>query len=391
MIVLPEDVKKIIDLLGSRGYAAYAVGGCIRDSLIGREPNDWDITTEALPEDVKKIFYRTVDTGIEHGTVTVMLHGHGYEVTTYRIDGDYADGRHPDSVTFTRKLSEDLQRRDFTINAMAFSDRDGLVDLFGGQEDLKKGIIRAVGVPAERFTEDALRIMRCVRFAAQLGFTIDPETKAAAAELSGNLCRISRERVREELVKTLLSKHPDFVDILREIGAAEDFYPEYGAHAEEIIGTLRELPADRVLRIAAYFAPAGAPRADELMRELRFDNDTRTRAGALIAWKDRRIPADRTGVRKALSEFGAEDFERLLVFTGQEELRPLFLSILEAGECFSLKELKITGKDLIALGMKPGKRLGEVLKILLEAVLEAPEKNRYELLEFMAREIMESD
>jgi len=380
MIILPEDVKKIIGLLKSHGFAAYAVGGCIRDSLISREPNDWDITTEALPEDVKRIFYRTVDTGIEHGTVTVMIRGNGYEVTTYRIDGDYADGRHPDSVTFTRKLSEDLLRRDFTINAMAYSEEDGLVDLFGGQEDLRAGIIRAVGVPEERFTEDALRIMRCVRFAAQLGFRIDPETERAAEKLSGNLSLISRERVRDELVKILDSNHPEYVDLLHKIGVMAGISPEYGACRERILGAFGTLPKDRILRLAAFFAPSGGIRADELLRELRFDNDTRTRVVRLTEWKDRRVENDSAAVRRALSEYGREDFERFLIFTSQEELRPRFEAILEAGECYSLKDLKITGKDLISLGMRPGKEMGEVLKKLLDLVLSDPSMNSHETL-----------
>jgi len=389
MIRLPEDVKKIIDLLKSHGFAAYAVGGCIRDSLIGREPNDWDITTEALPEDVKRIFFRTVDTGIEHGTVTVFLKGKGYEVTTYRIDGDYADSRHPESVTFTRKLSEDLLRRDFTINAMAYNNEDGLVDLFGGQEDLAAGIIRAVGVPEERFSEDALRIMRCVRFAAQLGYTIEPATLQAAKKLSGNLSLISRERVREELVKTLCSKHPDYVDILSRIGAMAHFYPEYEALRAQILPAYENLPEEPIPRIAAFFAPSGAFRADELLKELRFDNDTRNRVVRIAAWKDRKVEDDRAAVRRAVSEFGKEDFELFLIYTKQEHLRGLFRDILASGECTSLKEMKLTGRDLIDLGMKPGKGLGEVLKQLLDLVLADPEMNDRDRLLIRAKEIAE--
>ncbi|MBO7631761.1 MAG: CCA tRNA nucleotidyltransferase, partial [Lachnospiraceae bacterium] len=198
-ILLPENVKRIIRTLETAGFEAYAVGGCVRDALFDRVPQDWDITTSALPEEVKGLFPRTVDTGIEHGTVTIMLGQEGYEVTTYRIDGKYEDCRHPDSVTFTRSLKEDLLRRDFTINAMAYNESTGLVDLFGGIEDLQAGIIRAVGNPTERFSEDALRILRAVRFAAQLGFTIEPETKQAMKTLSGNLKVVSAERIREEL------------------------------------------------------------------------------------------------------------------------------------------------------------------------------------------------
>ena len=199
-IVLPDDVKKIIETLEQNGYEGYAVGGCVRDSILGRMPNDWDITTSASPQQVKNLFLRTVDTGIQHGTVTVLMGKEGYEVTTYRVDGEYEDGRHPKEVTFTASLEEDLRRRDFTINAMAYNDREGLVDIFGGRADIENKVIRCVGESAERFGEDALRIMRAVRFSAQLGFTVDQDTAAAAKELAGTLAKISAERIQAELV-----------------------------------------------------------------------------------------------------------------------------------------------------------------------------------------------
>ena len=192
------------------GYEAYAVGGCVRDSILGRVPGDWDITTSALPMQVKGLFRRTVDTGIQHGTVTVMLGRNGYEVTTYRIDGKYEDSRHPESVEFTPKLEEDLKRRDFTINAMAYNDEHGIVDIFDGVGDLQRKIIRCVGDPLERFTEDALRIMRAVRFSAQLGFSIEEETRKALKVLAPNLKHVSAERIQVELVKLLMSPHPDY-------------------------------------------------------------------------------------------------------------------------------------------------------------------------------------
>ena len=200
-IRLPEHVQQIIQRLEKEGYEAYAVGGCIRDTLLGRLPQDWDITTSACPQAVKELFSHTVDTGIRHGTVTVLLNRQGYEVTTYRIDGEYEDGRHPKSVTFTGELAEDLKRRDFTINAMAYNETRGLVDEFDGTGDLKRGIIRCVGSPVERFEEDALRMLRAVRFAAQLGFDIEEETGAAVAALSGTIAKVSAERIQMELVK----------------------------------------------------------------------------------------------------------------------------------------------------------------------------------------------
>ena len=233
-IILPENVKRIIKTLETAGFEAYAVGGCVRDALLKRVPQDWDITTSALPEEVKKLFPRTVDTGIEHGTVTIMRGQEGYEVTTYRIDGKYEDCRHPDSVTFTRSLKEDLLRRDFTINAMAYNESTGLVDLFGGIEDLQAGIIRAVGNSTERFSEDALRILRAVRFAAQLGFTIEPGTKAAMKALSRNLRVVSAERIREELTKLLASKHPEELFEARDLGITADWLPEWDLMCETL-------------------------------------------------------------------------------------------------------------------------------------------------------------
>lgn len=223
-IKMPEKVKDIIERIQAAGFEAYAVGGCVRDSLLSREPNDWDITTSAQPEEVKALFKRTVDTGIQHGTVTVMLDKEGFEVTTYRIDGEYEDGRHPKEVQFTSNLIEDLKRRDFTINAMAYNDMDGLVDIFSGTEDLKKGIIRCVGSPTERFTEDALRMLRAIRFSAQLGYEIEKETKEAICALAPNLNKISAERIQVELIKLLTSPHPDFLRIAYDTGVTKVFF-----------------------------------------------------------------------------------------------------------------------------------------------------------------------
>ena len=204
-IQLPRKVEDIIEKIQAAGFEAYAVGGCIRDSILGREPDDWDITTSAKPEEVKKLFNRTIDTGIQHGTVTVMLDREGFEVTTYRIDGKYEDSRHPKDVTFTASLREDLRRRDFTINAMAYNEKDGLIDLYEGIQDIECGLIRCVGDARERFTEDALRMMRAVRFSAQLGYTIEENTKAAIKELAPTIRRISAERIQVEVVKLMIS------------------------------------------------------------------------------------------------------------------------------------------------------------------------------------------
>ncbi len=227
MIDAPISVMKIIETLEQAGFEAYAVGGCVRDSLLGRNPSDWDITTSARPEQVKALFSHTIDTGIRHVTVTVMLEHVGYEVTTYRIDGEYEDSRHPKEVIFTPLLTEDLKRRDFTINAMAWNPRAGIIDEFGGMEDLDEGIIRCVGSPEERFSEDALRMMRAVRFSAQLGYEIEPATKAAIRKLAPNLTHVSAERIQVELVKLVESMHPDYLRVAYETGITRVVLPEF--------------------------------------------------------------------------------------------------------------------------------------------------------------------
>lgn len=208
-IEIPKSVKLIINVLEENGFEAFAVGGCVRDTILGRNPQDWDITTSALPEQVKALFNRTIDTGIQHGTVTVMIKRVGYEVTTYRVDGEYNDGRHPDSVEFTSNLIEDLKRRDFTINAMAYNPTVGLIDAFDGIGDIERKLIKCVGVAEERFGEDALRILRAVRFSAQLGFEIENDTMKAIEKLAPTLEKISAERIRVEMEKLIVSNHPD--------------------------------------------------------------------------------------------------------------------------------------------------------------------------------------
>ena len=224
-IQLPEKVRYIIDILMEAGYDAYAVGGCVRDSILGRKPSDWDITTSALPEQVKGLFRRTVDTGIQHGTVTIMLEKEGFEVTTYRIDGEYEDSRHPKTVIFTPNLIEDLKRRDFTINAMAYNDKAGIVDAFEGMEDLQRKVIRCVGDAEARFGEDALRIMRAIRFSAQLGYEIEEETGKAIRKLAPTLQNISAERIQVELVKLITSDNPFWLKYAYDTGVTKVVLP----------------------------------------------------------------------------------------------------------------------------------------------------------------------
>ena len=272
-IELPKKVLFIINNLQLAGYDAFAVGGCVRDSILARKPQDWDITTSAKPEAIKEIFRRTVDTGIEHGTVTVMIGKDSYEVTTYRIDGAYEDSRHPKEVRFTNCLEEDLRRRDFTINAMAYNDDVRLVDVFGGMQDLNHHLIRCVGDPRERFSEDALRILRAVRFSAQLDFPIEPDTAKAVKELAPNLKNISAERIQTELVKLLTSPHPERIQDACELGITKVVLPEWDAMvgvkqntihhkydvAEHTLHTLKHVKRDKYLRLTMLFHDMGKP------------------------------------------------------------------------------------------------------------------------------------
>ena len=345
---------------------------------------------------------RCVDTGIRHGTVTVMLGKNGYEVTTFRIDGNYSDGRHPDSVRFTPKLSEDLLRRDFTINAMAYSSRTGIVDLYGGIPDLKRKLIRAVGNPEERFTEDALRILRMVRFCAQLDFRVEDRTFEAAKKLSGNLTRVSAERIREEFMKTLMSKKPERLALLEEIGALALFFPELSEAVQKapdsIFRSVSDFPEDAFLRLSELFdiirrekgllPQEAAVLADRRLRELKFDNHTRETAVFLMRFSDEKLPTDREALRFLVSRTGKEKFPLLLSFRELHEdpgtdfaaVGRAFDEILKRNECTSVAELEITGSDLIRAGMKPGKALGETLERLLKEVLRDPSLNEKETL-----------
>lgn len=432
-IQLPEKVQQIIKTLQSHGYEAYAVGGCVRDSLLGRTPGDWDITTSALPEETKALFDKTFDTGIEHGTITVLMGKEGFEVTTYRIDGKYEDSRHPSEVTFTRCLSEDLLRRDFTINAMAYNDEDGIVDLFDGMADLEKKVIRCVGNAEARFGEDALRIMRAVRFSAQLGFEIEEQTQAAIRKLAFSLKNISAERIQVELIKLLTSPHPEQIRLAYELGITEVMLPEFDrmmetaqetphhCHnvGEHTIAALQHCPSDKILRLTMLFHDMGKPEkktmdengiahfkghavvseaiAKEIMHRLKFDNDTLRKVTKLVYYHDLRMPATPRNVRRAMNRIGTELFPYYLnvrradtlaqsMFRREEkleniqEIENIYLQIMELQECVSLKDLAVKGGDLLAVGVERGPQIGETLNKLLELVLEEPEKNQKELL-----------
>ncbi len=432
-IVLPKKVKYIIDTLMDKGYEAYAVGGCVRDSLLGRTPQDWDITTSAKPEQVKELFRHTIDTGIQHGTVTVMIDHEGFEVTTYRIDGEYEDARHPKEVLFTANLLEDLKRRDFTINAMAYNEQNGIVDAFDGIGDLDRGVIRCVGKAQERFTEDALRMLRAIRFAAQLGFKIEAETRDAIAELAENIAKVSAERIQVELVKLLVSSHPEELKVAYETGLTRVFFPEFDVmmetpqqnphHSynvgEHTIVSLQEVPADKVLRLTMLLHDVAKPvcrstdekgidhfyghqdkgceMARAILRRLKFDNDTTDRVCRLVRWHDDNPEISERNMRRAISRIGVEQYPALFAVKRADtmaqsaygrdeklayiaEYERMYQEILDKQQCLTIKDLAVDGKDLIQAGMKPGKEFGEVLKKFLEIVLEEPEKNTKEAL-----------
>lgn len=394
---LPEHVEYIIGNLMKHGYEAYAVGGCVRDTLLGRTPGDWDITTSASPDEVKRIFRRTIDTGIEHGTVTVMLDKCGYEVTTYRIDGEYEDGRHPKSVEFTTNLVEDLKRRDFTINAMAYNHQTGLVDVFDGIGDLKRKRIRCVGEAKERFTEDALRMLRAVRFAAQLGFMIEESTLDAVRVLAPNLSKISRERIQAELTKLLVSAHPQMVEKIFSLGLIKQVLPELAAYYEqadtqEMLRRLGRAEGDIILRYTVFLSIVeGAPQERRektrgFLRDLRFDNHTTDFVSRLSEQRDTVLSLDKPQLRHQIVEIGEDILPYLFQLQKAENAEGLYREMKSDGDCLSVKELAVNGRDLIEAGVQPGKQVGEVLNRLLYMVLDCPQLNTREKLLSMIKE-----
>ncbi len=440
-IHLPDRVRYIIAKLEAAGYEAYAVGGCVRDSLLGRKPNDWDVTTSAKPQQIKAVFRHTIDTGIQHGTVTVMLDREGFEVTTYRIDGEYEDSRHPKEVIFTANLIEDLKRRDFTINAFAYNDQSGIVDAFDGIKDLHQGIIRCVGEASERFGEDALRMLRAVRFSAQLGFSIAEDTRSAIRALAPSLAKISAERIQAELVKLLVSDHPDHMRDAYGLGITAVILPELDAAfatqqhnphhqytvGEHLMQSLLHTRSDKSLRIAALLHDIGKPStrttdedgidhfhghvevgeqmAVDILKRLKFDNDTIDKVQKYVRYHDYKLDANARSTRRAINRIGETYFPQVMeirradtlaqsLYEREEklaqidEIMRLYTQIMEARQCISLKTLEITGNDLIALGVPKGRRIGEILNRLLDDVLQEPENNVHEYLIEKAKDML---
>lgn len=399
MINIPVDAQQILNVLENDGNQAFVVGGCVRDSILRRTPGDWDITTSALPIQVKSLFKKTIDTGIKHGTVTVLMGGTGYEVTTYRIDGNYADGRHPDSVEFSVNLTDDLARRDFTINAMAYNKKTGLVDEFDGISDLSHGIIRCVGNAQERFTEDALRMMRAIRFSAQLGFDIESSTYSAIERMSPSISKVSMERIHDELGKTLLSDNPDYVKKLCDTGITKHVLPVLDSiltdrKCSSTLGLLKRSQKDIIFRYAALYNTVPYEQAEQELKALKLDNNTINTVTKLIKLSKVGIDETEPAVREAIHMYGREFIPLMIthqetIIAAKEEFTGIMMSsaekhikvikkfydaIIERGDCISVKDLDIDGNDLMELGIS-GQRIGETLNKLLHIVMENPRLN----------------
>lgn len=401
IIDLPKNVENIIGSLEEHGFEGFAVGGCVRDSLLKKTPKDWDITTDALPVDMKKIFKKTFDTGIAHGTVTVLMDGVGYELTTYRIDGNYSDGRHPDSVSFSKNLSEDLCRRDFTVNAMAYSHNKGIVDLFGGRKDLQNGIIRAVGDAKKRFDEDALRMLRAVRFAAQLGFKIDGDTFAAIREKAKLLSKVSKERIFVELNKSLCGDFAQNIKTVYISGLYRYIGKEFAKLDESIYDFYpRKFHNKKHMYWAAFLENIeNAEAVKKILFELKSDNATRNNAYLLVKELKNPLPSSDEDIRWSLHRIGADlfcDYIEILksdkknvdILDKIDTIEDRYSLIMKENHAYEISMLDITGKDLMDLGISKGPKIGEVLEFLLKKVIENPLNNEKSSLLRLAKEFI---
>lgn len=385
-MILPKNVLYIISKLNSEGYRADVVGGCVRDHILGKEPGDYDITTSATPDEMKSVFsdLRTVETGIKHGTLTVVIDSVPYEVTTYRLDGEYTDNRHPDKVSFTRHLADDLSRRDFTVNAMCYNPMDGFTDLFSGLSDIDLGVIRTVGDPLQRFSEDALRIMRALRFASTLGFKIDPDTSSAIFNLAHLLKNVSSERILVEWRKLLSGV------------SAYRIIKEYSSVIAEAIPSLKNavlgdenafLSADGALRELALFLNTYGDRAGDeyfsAMSALKSDNKTKDYGKAVLSGSFEKTES-RTDINLLLVKYGADvarGITELKIMLGKatEKERELLSKMLSEKVCYRICDLALRGDDIISLGYR-GKDVGRILAALLDRVARGKVKNERETL-----------
>ena len=384
-IAPPKYVRQILFTLQGHGYPAYLVGGCVRDMLLEHRPHDWDICTGALPEQVMALFPGSRPTGLAHGTVTVVIGSRQVEVTTFRTEGSYADHRHPDRVAFVTELTEDLSRRDFTMNAIALAADGLLADPFGGVEDIREKRIRCVGEPALRFEEDALRMLRALRFSAKLGFTIEINTLLAIQEKAPLAATLAAERVREELEKLLLTDAPETVHPLMEMGLLDAYLLDRPLFSP-LFRKLRRLPRKALYRwagLAVLLCRLGCiDSAEDFLRSLRLDSRSIRCCTAAEQLLRQPLPATPLAWKKALHAWEVPGVSCAAAVSdalyGGQSLKEL-RAVLRSGECFSLKHLAVSGDDLLALGLR-GRALGEMLNFLLDYVMEFPENNRRELL-----------
>jgi len=433
MMYVPPQVNTALELLSAAGYEAYLVGGAVRDYVReNRQGKDWDITTSALPEEIEQVFagYRLIETGLKHGTITVVIDGEPLEITTYRVDGSYSDHRRPDSVSFTRSLREDVERRDFTMNALAYNPSTGIVDLVGGVKDIDAKILRCVGDPDRRFQEDALRILRALRFASVLCLEIEPATADAAHKNRDLLKEIAAERIQVELTKMLcgegiqevLTKYADILAVvmpeLEPMFGFEQHNPHHNSDVwNHTIKVVSNAPAEPVMRWTALLHDVGKPHcfsfdeqgvghffghaskstliADDLLQRLRFDNATRERITLLIKNHDTPLPADDKGVKRLMNRLGAEAALQIVDIhradtAGQhpdcayryaefDEVQAIMQKVLDEQACFSVKNLAINGNDVLGKGLR-GRQVGDVLQRTLNAVMDGAVPNEKDVL-----------
>ncbi len=433
---LPDEVKKAISMLENAGFEAYAVGGCVRDSLLGKNPMDYDVTTSAVPEEMKKVFKNEhlIETGLKHGTLTVLMNKSPIEITAFRVDKDYEDNRHPSKVEFTRSLKEDLARRDFTVNALAYNEKTGVTDIFGGISDLEHGIIRCVGEPDARFGEDALRIMRALRFASCLGFEIEEKTAFSIHKNRKLLKNVSTERLSSEFSKLICGKnagkilleyHDVICVLISELAVLKGFEQHHFRHDKDVFGhsvaVLENTPPNPDLRLAALLhdiakprcfsvdengtghffghAPLGAKMAEDILSRMKYDNRTKNAVCELIRRHEDRFEPNPRSIKRILGKIGYEAYSDLLslMFADDMGKKPEYRNprsfydeylriakeIIEKDECFSLKNLAVGGADLLEAGIKPGPEMGRILDILLEKVVDGEIPNEKEkLIEF---------
>lgn len=441
-IVLPEVASFIIETLENNGFECFAVGGCVRDSLSGRNVNDWDFTTNATPDEIENCFssFTTIDIGKKYGTICVVIDNKNYEITTYRTDGDYADSRHPDSVTFSTTLSDDLSRRDFTVNAMAYNDRVGLVDEYNGIRDLELGVIRCIGDPDVRFTEDALRILRALRFASTFGYSIEHNTSVSIINNRDRLSMVAPERINKELSKLLCGDHVDFIlrryrDVIAvfipEVASMFSFDQNSKHHNKDLwrhtVSAVKNTPPDEVLRTtmllhdigkpmtvfndkkgASHFPnhqKLGAAMATTILKRLKYPSYFINDVNTLIENHDNRIKPDTAEIKRYMRDLGTNIFSMLLsiqradilaqsMYKREEKIGTLdkvlseYLRILESDECYSLDSLAVNGKDIIHLGVQSGELIGKILSELLNKVIEGKLPNTKEALLFYAKNII---